>query len=1136
MRTNAYKIAGLLGWLWCGVAAAGGLDQRILVHKVAENFEQTAWVPDQWSNAKGKTSLAGTTAADAKTARGLEIAATFSGKGFEHFTADPVTPFWVPGDVQAVTVRYKISDRRYALKMDFSDGWGRDRVNGKYLTWDLKTDPPGEWKTATFPVPADWVRPVRINGITTHNWEAQNVEKTVRILVGDIEIDTDIKNVDPKTGVLTTWAPEPNPGEPARALKECPRTPLVGVVMTTGQESNVFTRTLPEVRIRLQNWKPGALTGTLTGRLLDGDGKPIDQFEHPIRVESSTSLAVPLKVARFGRFTLRSNLTLSDGTERADQTILARLPADRDLTDQQKLRSPYGLNVHSGEKVVLTPFRKAGIVWFREYAFSYDWLLRARGENGRYAGWPDFPKIVSAYVDAGAICLPVLQKSMERPRIVDGRVAGRVGPDRYWTREISNIINAFPGISHWELSNEYDLPADNWKAEELIDWASYRAYHRQFANILHLLGGGDLVAVENGRAGIWPQRELRCVQSGDFEHIGAVNSHYYCGTEAPEVSLSNYNMGTESKAPSLLFDELRAVKRAARADRKDRQSWLTEFGWDTLAGPLVSEFEQAVYLPRAWMMALAAGTDKAFWFYNFDAPHPRQFFDGCGLLDARGEPKLSLCAMAGLTSVLPDPSYVGDVNAGDNTCGYVFRNDGKLIAALWTIKGDMGPTVHFQAERLQDYLGNPIEGNAARLTMAPVYAVGLNQGDPWYKQTAYSLESPHLVPAAAGDPVCPVVRITNNRGEPISCQLGLVLPGGWTAEKSTVSTSVAPGEVKNVELPFTIAFAEPAGFKEAMIVVSEGQELKRMAVKVLVQSPLTVQVSSMVGRPGKTQVTVTVGNRSAKTISGVLRLHVPASWKAITNEAPVAGLAPGEARPVTCEFAWSADWKPEETAEIELDFGADRRLTHPLIPSQYVLHRARKITLDGKLNDWGPETRIPTWMLGSTVGKANASAQLAWAPEGIYGAVEVHDSKVQVKDPRSFWAQDALELFIDTGDNKQPRAAGTGDHQFWLMPQPDGNRVYLGQWKMNDEVSATRYDVPAIKGAAVRTADGYVMEFLIPADHIQKYHPDVGHRIGLNFNLTIQGQQVPREAYWPSPKNAGVTVHPDRWGTVLLVE
>jgi hypothetical protein len=1118
---------------------AAGAPPTTLVHKVAEDFEQSPWLPSQWSSARGKTSLVNEPAPDVRTAKSLKIDVTFSGSGFEHFTAEPVAPLWIPGDAKSVTLRYKVSDSRYALKVNFVDGWGRDRVGDAYLAWDIRVDPSGAWKTASFKVPEGWIRPVRIGGISTHNWEARNAKNTIHLQIDDIEIETDIKDVDAKSGVLTTWTAEPHPASPDKALKQCPPTPLVAVDMSSGQESNVFTRTDPEVRIHLQNWKPGVLTGKLFGRLLDVTGRQVDRFERTVSVDSSAGLSAPLAAPRFGLYTLTAQLSLSDGTQRAEQMIVARLPADRDLSEAQKLASPYGLNVHSGAKVALVPFRKAGIVWFREYAFSYDWLLRARGDDGRYAGWPNFPKIVAAHLAAGGKCLPVLQKSMEPPKVVNGKVVGRLGPDRAWTKEICNIINAFPEISHWELNNEYDLAADNYKAEEPTDWANYRAYHRQFADILQLLGGGELTAVENGRAGIWPKRELRCVQSGDFARIAVVNSHHYCGTEPPETCLSNYNMGSEDKLPSLLYDDLRAVKRAAGADGKPRQSWLTEFGWDTLAGPVVSAYQQAVYLPRAWMMALAAGTDKAFWFYNFDAPDPKQFFDGCGLLTAKGEAKLSLCAMAGLTSVLPNPVYVGDLDAGPNTCGYVFRNDGKLVAALWTIEGDEGPAVQFRAERLQDYLGNPIEAGPVRLTMAPVYAVGLSTSDIWYKQTAYSLETPRLVPAAAGDGVRAVLRVSNHRDEPITSRIKLIVPEGWTTQSAETPVSVAPGESKDVELPFTIAFAEPVGMKDVAIVVSEGSEstrLKRMNVKVLVQSPLTVEVSPMEGRPGPTQVTVNVGNRSAKALSGVLRMRLPDSWKALTPEIPIAELKPQEVRPVVCKFQWSADWKPREIAQIELDFGADKRVVRSLIPNQYAIHRAGKIAINGRLRDWGPATRLPAWMLGSTVGESVAEVHLAWAPEGIYGAVVVRDSKLQVQDPKSFWADDALELFIDTADNKEPRSAVLGDHQFWMVPQPDAGRVYFGQWKMKSEIPATRYDIPSLRGVATRTADGYAMEFLLPAEQMRNYHPQVGARLGLNLNLTIQSKQHSREAYWPSPKKSGVNAHPERWGTVLLVE
>ena len=432
--------------------------------------------------------------------------------------------------------------------MGFSDGWGRDQAKSGHLVWDIRTNPSGNWETATFKVPADWVRPLRITGVTTHNWEAQNLKATVPVQIADIQVETDITDVDAKTGLLTTWRPEPNPAVAAKALKQCPVTPLVAVDMASGQPSNVFTRTAAEVQIRVQNWKPGGLEGKLACRLSDAAGKVVEQFERPIRVESSTSLSAPLKAERFGLYTLDARLTLSDGTQRVEKMTLARLPVPRELSPQQKLASPYGLNVHSGERVVIAPFRDAGIVWFREYCFNFDWLLRAKGKDGSYAGWPYYPKIVQAYLAAGVECLPVIQQSIKPPEVVNGKVAGRIGPDRNWTKEIASVIIAFPQITRWELSNEYDLPAENYKAEEQIDWANYRAYHRQFANILDLLGGGELVAVENGRAGIWPQRLLRCIRSGDFARIGVVNTHHYCGTDAPEENLGNFNMGSEEQA------------------------------------------------------------------------------------------------------------------------------------------------------------------------------------------------------------------------------------------------------------------------------------------------------------------------------------------------------------------------------------------------------------------------------------------------------------------------------------------------------------------------------------------------------------------------------------------------------------
>ncbi len=260
---------------------------------------------------------------------------------------------------------------------------------------------------------------------------------------------------------------------------------------------------------------------------------------------------------------------------------------------------------------MLVPFRNAGIVWFREYAFSFDWLLRAKGKDASYAGWPYYPKMVQAYMDAGAECLPVIQQSIKRPEVVNGKVVGRIGPDRNWTKEIASVIIAFPQITRWELSNEYDLPADNARAEDLIDWANYGAYHRQFANILDLLGGGELVAVENGRASIRPDRLARCVKSGDFDRIGVVNGHHYCGIDAPEDCTCNFNMGLRGQAagPALR----RPAGREARGSSRRQEARVLAHG------------VRLGHAGRARRLALPAGGVPAA---GMDAGHGRRHRQG----------------------------------------------------------------------------------------------------------------------------------------------------------------------------------------------------------------------------------------------------------------------------------------------------------------------------------------------------------------------------------------------------------------------------------------------------------------------------------------------------------------------------
>ncbi|MCY3021020.1 MAG: hypothetical protein NTW87_18550 [Planctomycetota bacterium] len=1140
MKRTCVLFVGLIVSLLCSSGAAQAGDG--VVTKVAESFEAVPWQVDVWAKARGKTTLSDQVPPGTDSKKSLEVEVQFSGQGFEWFGVTPTVPLVVPGDLKTVSLRCRSNDPRCVLLLKFRDGWGRTETGKTKLEWPLPIKAADQWTTAQFNVPADWVRPLTLDGVGTHNWEFQNEARTIRFWLDHIEVTTDSAQVDADTGLLKTWRPNAEEKDPKKQLKEPPRTPLVAAEISTPEPSAVFSRTEPSACVSVRNWKPGKLAGKVTCQVQDGAGRSVLQQEQPLTVDSSAALALPLKVERFGLYNLTVTLALDGVPPRTKKMGFARQPAQRELTEAAKLATPYGLNFHGGnEKLRLEPFRAAGLVWFRDYAWAYDWLLRAKGADKKYAGWPFYPTMMQRYQDSGGKILACLMKSVTPPEVKDGKVTGRIGPDRAWAMEIADVISAFPQITHWELGNEYDLEKKHADAEEPIQWSNYRAYHKRFGDILAAIGGGELVAVENGRAGIWPERDKACIASGDFATIAVINSHHYCGVEPPELNYGNFNTGFETlqrdEAPALFFDRLRAVKRAACADGKARQSWLTEFGWDTLAGNVVTPYEQAAYLQRAWMLALAAGTDKCFWFFDYDAAAPSHFFDGCGLLAADAGPKLSLCAMAGLTALLPAPKYVGEISAGDNTWGYVFENEGKLVAALWTVQGDAGPEVSFQAEQLYDYLGNKLPGRSAKLRLAPTYVVGLSKDDPLYKQTAYSLDTPYLVVATAGDQVTPVLQVQNNRAAALQATVKMTLPAGWTAAAQEFAVQAAPGEKKTLPMPFTVGPQETLGQKAVCFTVVEGERLKDLALQVLVQNPLIMQVGPILGTPGKAEVTVKLGNQSASPVAGVLRLQLPASWKALTPEQKIEDLKPYEIREVKCSFEWNTDWKPDEKALAAFAATDGKTVQRAIIPKSYFLHKAPALKLDGKLDDWPAACEFPQWILGTSLGEARARVFVGWSTDGIYGAVEVHDSQVSTADPRSFWNGDCLELFLDTADDKSHREFRAGDHQFWFVPQVKENRVYAGRWKRKDEIPETIYDLPGVKSAAMRTDDGYVMEFLLPAAALQNYRPEIGARLGLNLNLTVKGQRFSREVYWPWTKADWALANwPKMWGTVQLAE
>lgn len=1115
------------------LSSTGSAAQAQIVQKTAEPFETAAWRVGDDSSAGGEAKISANVAAElgAKSKGSLEFTANFAGKGFQFFKVAPAPPLVIPGVTKKVSLWVRTSTK-YGWVLQFKDGWGRSEAGGRKLEWEVSKGADGNWKNVTFSVPADWVQPLTIDGMLVHNWDSQNQKASAVLSLDQLEVETDISDVDEETGILKTWKAASSPANPTAGqnlLQKAPVTPLLKVGLTGTQEFNVFSETKPEFQLTVQNWRPKAATGTVQWKVFDPQGAVLKNGTQALSVDDNFTLSLSPDTPRFGVYRFDSSIAWADGKKMDSSQPFALIPVARPLTEAEKDVSPYGLNVHSGSNVMVSTFRKAGITWFRDYGFNYEWMVRAKGGDKSYGGWPWYPKIVQKYEDNGARVLANLATAIHAP------ANGNTGPDLNWVREIVGIQTAFPALRYFELDNEYDLNAANAKAEEAIGWKNYGNYHKKFGDITHLLGGGQFMAVENGRAGIWPERLRRLVQSGDFASIDVVNSHHYTGIDPPETNAINHNMGFAGDETVMsFFDQLRAAKKAASADGKPRQHWLTEFGWDTKAGPVVTAQEQAAFLPRAYMLLAATGTEKGFWFFDLDAPKATQFFDGCGLFTHEKLPKLSYAAFAGLTQILPKPQYIGTINAGENTWGYLFRNEGQLVAALWTIDGKKGPMVNFEGAKVYDYFANPLEKTTVELGLAPVYAVGVSPNSRWFRQAAYSLESQHLVSVTAGDSVTAELQVKNARPGTISGKARLQLPPGWTDANGEQTITVEPGKSATLPLTFRVGTDEPLGEKTVRLQVSEGEPLNTIPLRVQIQRPIQMTVRGLKGEPGEGDVSIRISNRSSQPLNGTLRFKLPTSWNTATPEIAVGDLKPKETREVQAKVRWAPSWKEGESATVEYKSADGRSAEQPLIPSRLTIYNAPNVVMDGDLKDWPTKNRLPNWVLGSTWGEANAAVFMGWSAQGLHIALDVRDSKAIVPDPQSFWLGDVLELFVDTRDKKTTRAAyEPGDHQFWLAPQVDQKRVYAGQWKRNAEIAATQFDINGIQSAAARKGDGYVMECLIPTALLKDFKPAAGSKIGLNLNLTVKGATQEREVFWTQPK-AEAAAQPASWGTVTL--
>ena len=1004
------------------------------------------------------------------------------------------------------------------------DSWGMEFafVDAHTNGFSLSMHPPGDPK-AKFQLTRDWQKfqmtfpetvgknkkpiafPIKFDCVKQNNWGDRNSPpKTRQLDMYDFRLWTDMEGVADRPYELSV------------------KYPVVGNTFYDAEGE-------PAVVISAGSWIGDEKMLTFKAKAVSAAGEE-RKFDIPaLKILDGASQIVKLPFDEPGAYNVEIAV---DGFPKpfVEKSRYVVCLHPRDLTDEEKEASPYGINA------------RLGFTWVRDYAFNFHWLRNARGD-GKYAGWPWYPKIVKAAEDVGLKTLPCFMGAIEVKRDATGDNDPSFTPNKEWRRQMALAVSTFDMLTAFELDNE----ADNLMFKTLD---GYGRYCQAFGDIVKS-ARPDARAVAPGLAGIYVEQSQKLVEKGYFRNIDVVNGHRYCGKDGPEYSKANLNTGMSEAKPAYLRDVWRHWKKAATCDGKFRELWVTEWGWDTLAGQPVSEWEQAAYLQRKWVLAMGNGVEKMFWYwyYDDDTDTPNYFFAGCGIFDRRRNPKPSAASFAALRTFIPAKyEYIGTANLGPNHMVQIVRAEGKVVALAYKVRKD-GPDLEIKDEkaaRITDMFGRTLKPTGTfgkrKLDIAPTWYVGLDEDSDWLKQCPLDIESDFYVRNVGGEAIKVEV------ASPDKYEYSVVPPKGWTVEKK----------------PYGFGVTGPAGLKRGntsfTVIGKNGKVEKAMNIEVDIV-PQAYAKSKAANFDG--EFTLDVTNQSAEDQVFAVNAEMPEGWKVEPSVATTGKLKPEETKTLSFKLVNSAPVDPAATgaANPKLSIVNSKGMQvdyAPVIPRTWTMRRIdlSKIKFDGDLLDWDERYRVNSFMIGPNGDKDPTKVYIAYCDEGLVAALDVDDSRCFTADPGSFWrAADCREIMITTPDGVKFKADepwSLFDHQMWFCPMLKDKSVFCGYWgncegqkvykKSGEDVgskwtgSASRSVPDGSRSGLVKTPRGYRAEMFVPAAQLKgwdKMKP--GATIGLSFTLVVEDlKNSQHELYWPNPKRDNLMKKPWAWAKVKL--
>jgi hypothetical protein len=307
--------------------------------------------------------------------------------------------------------------------------------------------------------------------------------------------------------------------------------------------------------------------------------------------------------------------------------------------------SPFGMVTAVGNRVrtdeidrYVGLLREAGVQWSREEIF-WDKVQRDPGGpftwNGDGSGFYDYDHSIAAQASAGINVLGLLDYN-------PAWFKGQNPPPEAWIKEWGDYVYQTVArygrggpIKYWEIWNEPNLTVSGYESGlyEIKDYARVLGVAHDAAKA----ADPNAVIVLGGMAAVWsyPPSPTTYDYFDYLEALGKLGAwasfdvlavHPY-RPDAPE------GMPWRRDHPLTFAEEMGRID-ALMQRYGTRPVWLTEVGWATSRGwPGVSEDQQAQFLSRLYVMAIAQpNVEKIFW-YDFrndnlpSAPYDQPYYN-----------------------------------------------------------------------------------------------------------------------------------------------------------------------------------------------------------------------------------------------------------------------------------------------------------------------------------------------------------------------------------------------------------------------------------------------------------------------------------------------------------------------------